>query len=90
MQPNAVVEQVSKAVPAHIAEILLGGTLAEAGASARSDARGSQSLAPRLDMPFTTMAEIQRAVARHLHGEKFEKNLFEIVQLSYRKARGEV
>ncbi len=94
LQPNAVVEQVSKGVPEHIAAIL-GLDKVAAGVSLDAKPPSELPLRSRADkspsgIPFTALDEIRRAVVRQLEGKHFEKILQKAVQLSFQKARGEV
>jgi hypothetical protein len=78
MQPHAVVEQVSKSVPAHIAEIL------GLEVASSQEIRSARICEPRLN--FATLDEIRG----YLGSEEFDKNVEKALQLSYEKARGVV
>src|SRR5262245_20689218 len=85
MQPNAVVEQVSKSVPEHVWKIL---GVTPPSADARRLASGLEL--SRAEKRLVSVKELERGLRRSLRSGEFQKILRGILQLSYQKARGVV
>jgi hypothetical protein len=84
VQPNAVVEQVSKSLPA-----LASGGRQPADGSAASGLSASSG-GSRPPLAFTSLTEIEKAVLLRLAEIDLEKLLDKNLQLTYEKARGRV
>ncbi len=84
MQPNAVVEQVSKSVPRHVARIL-GLECGPLAPRAEVDSRSESTT-----LAFTTLEEIAKSVRRHLRSAAFERTLENNLRLSLQTLRGQV